>query len=388
MSDPAVPPSSPQCHDFASPRSAAAPVANGDPAVSAAKPAGPQRSSTAPSIRPSFPARKSQRLTWSGTAVAGPRQSSARTRQQRRPSARKNYSQLSFTNDDFNTEAHVSPGDGRVHITVNALKEAPLATLLPSLQHERPSQDDGSRGGIVEQDDPGAVERVPPKLNIVIMVIGSRGDVQPFVAVAKELMEQGGHRVRLATHSTFRDFVEENGVEFFDIGGDPQQLMSFMVRNPGLIPSLDTIRSGDVQRHREQMAGMFEGLWRACIDPDDGRERRKLEGSSSNVSSSPSSIRRSSSSSSVGSGEDDDALLSRKGLDPFIADAIIANPPSFAHIHCAEKLGIPLQLVFTFPYSPTKTMPHPLAFIQNSNLASGATNEVSYTMVEMMIWQG
>jgi hypothetical protein len=24
---------------------------------------------------------------------------------------------------------------------------------------------------------------------------------------------------------------------------------------------------------------------------------------------------------------------------PFVADAIIANPPSFAHFHCAEKLG-------------------------------------------------
>ena len=32
---------------------------------------------------------------------------------------------------------------------------------------------------------------------------------------------------------------------------------------------------------------------------------------------------------------------------PFVADAIIANPPSFAHIHCAEKLGIPLHLMFT-----------------------------------------
>lgn len=41
-------------------------------------------------------------------------------------------------------------------------------------------------------------------------------------------------------------------------------------------------------------------------------------------------------------------------LQPFIADAIIANPPSFAHFHCAERLGIPLHLVFTFPYSPTQ----------------------------------
>jgi hypothetical protein len=33
--------------------------------------------------------------------------------------------------------------------------------------------------------------------------------------------------------------------------------------------------------------------------------------------------------------------------DPFIADAIIANPPSFAPPHIAEKLGIPLHMMFT-----------------------------------------
>jgi len=31
----------------------------------------------------------------------------------------------------------------------------------------------------------------------------------------------------------------------------------------------------------------------------------------------------------------------------FVADAIIANPPSYGHIHCAEKLGIPLHMMFT-----------------------------------------
>ena len=32
---------------------------------------------------------------------------------------------------------------------------------------------------------------------------------------------------------------------------------------------------------------------------------------------------------------------------PFVADAIIANPPSLAHIHCAQRLGIPLHIMFT-----------------------------------------
>ena len=34
--------------------------------------------------------------------------------------------------------------------------------------------------------------------------------------------------------------------------------------------------------------------------------------------------------------------------------AIISNPPTYGHIHCAEKLAVPLQMFFTMPWSPTK----------------------------------
>lgn len=62
-------------------------------------------------------------------------------------------------------------------------------------------------------------------LNIVIQVVGSRGDVQPFVALGNEL-QRSGHRVRLATHDTFKSFVTEANLEFFPIGGDPAALMA------------------------------------------------------------------------------------------------------------------------------------------------------------------
>lgn len=54
------------------------------------------------------------------------------------------------------------------------------------------------------------------------------GDVQPFVALGQELQLQG-HRVRLATHHIFQDFVQSSGLEFFDIGGDPADLMAVSV---------------------------------------------------------------------------------------------------------------------------------------------------------------
>lgn len=166
-------------------------------------------------------------------------------------------------------------------------------------------------------------------MNVVIHVVGSRGDVQPFVALGKLLKEEYGHRVRLATHPVFRDFVTSNGLEFFTIGGDPSELMAFMVKNPGLMPGFDTLRSGDVGHRRHEIGRMVKGCWRSCIESGDGTGP---EASDETV---------------------DDWATTSAGTSteaqgkPFVADAIIANPPSFAHVHCAEKLGIPLHMMFT-----------------------------------------
>ena len=169
-----------------------------------------------------------------------------------------------------------------------------------------------------------AGERLPPTLNVVIHVVGSRGDVQPFVALGKVLKDRYHHRVRLATHPVFREFVTENGLEFFDITGDPAELMAFMVKNPGLMPGFDTLRRGDIGRRRREIGNMVRRCWRSCIETGDGSG---IEASDRNMETESQS------------GFSDDK--------PFVADAIIANPPSFAHIHCAEKLGIPLHLMFT-----------------------------------------
>ncbi|KAF8253496.1 UDP-Glycosyltransferase/glycogen phosphorylase [Wilcoxina mikolae CBS 423.85] len=313
------------------------------------KPATTRKSTAPTSSRPTLKARRSVRKTWSPPPRPG-----------LNPGA---LSSLSIAHKEFNTQAHVSPRDGRVHISLNAVKDGHLSTILGSLTQRE-------LAGVVEKEKEKRgddVQTPPPKLNIVIMVIGSRGDVQPFIAIAKVLKEQWGHRVRLATHGAFREFVQGFGIEFFDVGGDPSELMAFMVKNPGLVPGVEAIKQGEIAKRREQMFEMFQGFWRACIEPSDNyRPHNSMESERS--------------SSTHKTYEDVD--------EPFIADAIVANPPSFAHIHCAERLGCPLHLMFTFPYSPTQEIPHPLAFIQNSNLGSEYTNAITYPMVEMMTWQG
>lgn len=271
------------------------------------------------------------------------------------------FNKFNVGNDDFKTKGKVSRRDGRLNISVNEtndhgyLAKALGATFLKNMdggnKQEKPDISHSSSSTTIESDLPR------PKLNIVVMVIGSRGDIQPFLKLGKNLQEYG-HRVRIATHPAFKDFVERDiGLEFFSVGGDPAELMAFMVKNPGMIPTMETLKKGEVGRRRGQMAEMFEGFWRACINAtDDEKDTHNLK------------------------------MMGAKA--PFVADAIIANPPSFAHIHCAERLGIPLHLMFTFPYTPTQSFPHPLANIKKTNVDPGYANFMSYPLVEMMTWQG
>ncbi|KAF4953377.1 hypothetical protein FSARC_12428 [Fusarium sarcochroum] len=198
-----------------------------------------------------------------------------------------------------------------------------------------------------------------PRLNIAIHIVGSRGDVQPFIPIAQLLMKPPyGHRVRICTHPAFKEFVEAQGVEFFNIGGDPEALMAYMVKNPGLLPNRDSLKGGDVGKRRKEMSEIISGAWRSCIEAGDGM------------------------------GEPIKAANVESADDLFIADVIIANPPSMAHIHCAQKLSIPLHMVFTMPWSPTKAFPHPLASMSYGDADAKVANYLSFMMMELLTWQG
>lgn len=139
--------------------------------------------------------------------------------------------------------------------------------------------------------------------------------------------------------------MKDSGLEFYPIGGNPSELMEYIVKNPGLLPSVKTLRAGEVKRKLLMVMEMLEGCWRSCLEP---------------------------------------VTLTH---EPFVADAIIANPPSFAHIHCAQVLGIPVHLIFTMPWTSTRSFPHPLVNMRNARDKS-VTNYMSYGLVEWMAWQG
>ena len=58
-------------------------------------------------------------------------------------------------------------------------------------------------------------------MKITILTFGSRGDVQPYLALAVGL-QQKGHIVQLAAPYRFEDFVNSYGVGFVPLAGDPE----------------------------------------------------------------------------------------------------------------------------------------------------------------------
>lgn len=68
-------------------------------------------------------------------------------------------------------------------------------------------------------------------MNITILTYGSRGDVQPFIALALGL-QKNGHVVKIAAPHKFDEFVTSHGINFVPLAGDPEEI-SRLINNAG-----------------------------------------------------------------------------------------------------------------------------------------------------------
>lgn len=78
-------------------------------------------------------------------------------------------------------------------------------------------------------------------MKFTLLTYGSRGDIQPYVALALGL-QRAGYEVRLAAPHLFADFVMEHGLDFVPLPGDPVQLVQALVDRAGRNP----LRTGQV----------------------------------------------------------------------------------------------------------------------------------------------
>jgi len=69
-----------------------------------------------------------------------------------------------------------------------------------------------------------------PSKHFVCLTIGSRGDVQPYIALGRGLQKEG-HKVTIVTHEEYKAWVTGFGVDHRTAGGDPGALMKLSVEN-------------------------------------------------------------------------------------------------------------------------------------------------------------
>lgn len=149
-------------------------------------------------------------------------------------------------------------------------------------------------------------------MKILILTVGSRGDVQPYLALAKGLSE-AGYAVSLCTCDRFRSFVETENIDFFPIRND---ILDFVDSAAGRGVIEDTTN-----------------IWRAILA--NLKLMKKLK---------PVQI-----------GIIEDCWSAVRNGKP---DLLIYHPKAFGALSFAEKCQIPALLACPFPaFYPTKTEP-------------------------------
>lgn len=88
-------------------------------------------------------------------------------------------------------------------------------------------------------------------MQVLLTTIGSRGDVQPVLALALELRALG-HRPRLCAAPNFRVWVESFGLDFFPNGPDLHKMTGGSVPGKPVLPSSEQLQQLAVQMIRDQ----------------------------------------------------------------------------------------------------------------------------------------
>lgn len=166
-------------------------------------------------------------------------------------------------------------------------------------------------------------------LRITCLTIGSRGDVQPYIALCKGLIAEG-HRPKIATHNEFKDWVESYGIEFAPVAGDPAELIRICVENGMFTYSFLKEASS---KFRVWIDELLSSAWRACQN----------------------------------------------------TDILIESPSAMGGIHIAEALEIPYFRAFSMPWTRTRAYPH--AFAVPEHKMGGAYNYITYVMFDNVFWK-
>jgi sterol 3beta-glucosyltransferase len=173
-------------------------------------------------------------------------------------------------------------------------------------------------------------------MRIVIIAPGTRGDVQPYIALGKEL-QQAGHYVRLVSHHNFEALACAHGLEFWPMAGDVQAI----------------VQSETMQARIEQ--GNFISLIAQMA------KESKLA--------------------AVQSAQD--ALAATREMDLVLT----GMGGMFTGFAVAEKLKLPCLQAYLVPFTPTRQFASVLAPALPGWLGT-TPNRISHHLTRQVMWQG
>ena len=170
-------------------------------------------------------------------------------------------------------------------------------------------------------------------MKITIISAGSRGDVQPYVALGKGLKE-AGHVVGILASQDFQNLITSHGLDFYDMGG-----------------SMETVA--------QSMQGLLEQGNFLKILMSMGPAAERLVGQATV-----------------------NGLAACQGSDLIIAGL----GGLFIGLALSEKLGIPFVPAYLYPFTPTREFSSVLSPLPQMRLPSWA-NSLSHRVAQQMMWQ-
>jgi UDP:flavonoid glycosyltransferase YjiC (YdhE family) len=168
---------------------------------------------------------------------------------------------------------------------------------------------------------------------IAILAMGSRGDVQPYVALGAGLV-RAGHQVRLLSHENFQGMVQGSGMEFWPLRGDVEAVLK-----EGRFQ--DSLEKGDMLKILRLM--------------QEETTRRGRDGII-------------------------DALPACEGAEMLIGGMSALG----GGLALSEKFKIPFVQAYPFPFTPTKAFPS--VAIAAGGAWPGAINWLTHFFTRQMFW--
>jgi sterol 3beta-glucosyltransferase len=173
-------------------------------------------------------------------------------------------------------------------------------------------------------------------MRIAIIAPGSRGDVQPYIALGKGL-GNAGHVVRLVTHRNFEVLVNSHGLAFWPVEG-----------------SVQDIAQGEAMRGRLEKGSFLAVMSQMAKEAQRGALVFAEGG-----------------------------LAACRGVDVVLAGL----GGLFVGLSLAEKLGLPFVQAYYIPFTPTRAYPSFL-FPRLPSWVGGSLNRLSYHLARQAVWQG